>query len=277
MNKTGILKVMCKGLQEFFTEDELLNFTERCPPAIDWLDAALQCDLLGTPKNKNAEFFGRLCSDIEEQFRSALAECQACYLMKRWSSWKSWRNKGNDCRADLLLTNESQLLYIEVKNYGIRSTLKIIREVNELGSSSSHGNGDPGVDCIEKAVRDCEKQLCQETPNILMMMPTMPIDSDRARVTYLLQLALFGRISSDQNTSGFNPIRNSVFCDKGSYPILSAVVIPFIDENKITLPAVMHNPWALHPLPANVFNTSWEYRFNADKKGYWWQYETDAT
>jgi len=268
---------MNSKITDYLSEQELSTYIERCGQiANGWLASAIRCELFGDPKEPNKEFLGRLRSNGDgPQFRSAMAECAACYELERWCIWTVRANRSNECTADLLLVEDDQRIFVEVKHYGVKTTLHTIEQVVEHGSYSNGGAGDPGVDCIEKAVKNSHHQFCSETPNILLMMPTMPTSGDASRAIYLLGLSLYGFFPSQIEASGYKKIMpNATLSSKDDFSLLSAVLLPFYDSDHSLKPALMHNIRATTPLPTNLFRESLEYRFNVERKGNWQKYTT---
>ena len=124
-----------------------------------YVGAAYACGLLGGPRHD--EIAGRLTSTNEEDFRSAMAECLACWFFtaKLGLAVRPADSVSSGKVPDLLVVLDSQKIHVEVKAPFRKWTLEPFR------------GGE--TDILQHRVEDAKQQLPEGGPNIVFLVPRL--------------------------------------------------------------------------------------------------------
>jgi hypothetical protein len=225
-----------------------------------YLDAAAACGLFADPHAK--DLVTRLTSADDEQFRSAMAECQAAwYLTEKLGLDATARPPGKGARKlELLLKLPDGDVHVEVKS-PLRVPIGdgIVRELDDS-------------DIIERCLADASKQFAEGRRNLLMLVGRLTVGAHGRR--FFID-ALFARrrwvIHKDTVAGTVGPVETE-FRPSGRFlkewragegprhTRISGVLYveeqlrPRDDDGVASYRAepdvlMLHNPFATHPVP----------------------------
>jgi hypothetical protein len=245
----------------------LLAITDEQPYRVPWLpaqraawasylDAAATCGLLAEPHRK--DLVARLTNVDDDQFRSAMAECQsAWYLDRKLGLDVSARPIGSGAsELELLVRLPDGEVFVEVK-----SPLRV-----PVADGRVHTLDDS--DIIARCMADASKQLDKNGRNLVMLAGRLTLGVEHraafVRAIYGSEVMLFNKHTSERRdelrpTGGFLKVWRREY--RPRHTRVGGVL--FVQENLRPSTAVeavggyiahndalmLHNPHALRPLP----------------------------